>query len=53
MNKFWSTYSGLITFDSNILSNPNLSQALMSCLRINEVPILNDKPLTNYKEIIN
>lgn len=60
MNKFWSRSEGLLLVEGdftvdNIVSSNNqaLIRSLLSCLRTHEVPLWNNKPIVNYKEITN
>lgn len=47
-NSFYSHYSDNIKNTKNI----EIIKSLMCCIRTNEIPIINNKPLKNYREII-
>lgn len=54
MDVFYSNYAGAINVSKNILDELNnvlLLQSLMSCFRTEEIPLLNNKPLKEYRKI--
>ena len=57
MDTFYSRYAGAIKIKNNILIdsqlNPILLQSVFSCYRTGEIPLLNNKPISNLHKLIN
>jgi len=62
MKKFWSSFEGVVLVDNESLTiltiseldkNVSLIRSIMHCLRVGEIPLLDDLPFFEYKFLVN